>query len=265
MLIAAALVGCGDKDLIDESKPSEAQVRSLVAKFQSAAANEDDDAACDLMDGDMRDSLDGTNALVDGKLVVLPCGLETALLGRRKELASLPGAKVVYVQIDRHDQLADVQLDNGTRFRLRRAGENADGEWRIESMGYRPSPDDWKGELRLQTSVSTDALIECLTSAGSPARPGAVLSGRNEKGSFNAETIQIGSDATVLVLGPTDAARIQAAVEPKGAQLRNTFGERVAANVYVRAPLDLAASIDFRRRAGPAPPQIRDKVIKCVE
>jgi hypothetical protein len=262
--LAALLVGCGEKDLIDESKPSEAQIRSLVAQFQTAAAAEDDDAACDLMDGQMRENTEGTNALVDGKLEVLPCGVAAALSDPQEELRSLPKASVVYVLIDRHDQTADVQLDNGTRFRLRRAGENADGEWRIDSMGYRPSPDDWKDELRLKTSVSADALIGCLTSAGFQAKPGGVFSGGNEKGSFNAETIHIGSDATVLVLAPAEAARVQGATEPRGMQLRNPFGERIAANAYVRAPLDPTAPVDFKRPAGSAPQQIHDRVVSCV-
>jgi hypothetical protein len=262
--LASLLVGCGEKDLIDDSKPSEAQIRSLIEQFQSAAANQDDDAACNLMDDQMRENTEGTNALVDGKLEVLPCGVTAALWNPQKELRSLPSAGVVYVVIDRHDQTADVQLDDGTRFRLRRAGENADGEWRIDSMGYRPSPDDWKDELRLKTSVSADALIGCLTDAGFQAKPGGVLSGGNEKGSFNAGTIQIGSAATVLVLGPTDAARVQGAIEPRGRQLRNPFGERVAANAYVRAPVDPGAPINFRRPAGSAPEQIHDQVVNCV-
>jgi hypothetical protein len=269
LVFSALAAGCGEKDLIDDSQPSEAQVRSLVDQFQTAAANEDDEAACDLMDDQMRSNTEGTNALVDGELQVLPCGVLAALQNPQEELPSLLAARVVYVVIDRHDQTADVQLDNGTRFFLRRAGENADGEWRIDSLGYRPSPEDWRDELRLTSPVSVDELLGCLTKAGFQAGPGGAFSGGNGRGSFNAETIQIGSgkqpDATILVLEPEEAEVIHGAIEPEGMRLRNPFGERIAANAYIRAPLDPRAPIDFRRPAGSAPNRISDKAVDCAE
>jgi hypothetical protein len=148
LFLLVTLAGCGQKDLIDDSLSSPDQIRSLVAQFKEAAVKNDDDAACDLMDGQMRSDLDSIGVFVDGEEVRLQCGL-IALMGEHaREGPSLPSARIVYIRISKHDDTGDVQLDNGTRLVLQRAGTNADGEWRIHGHGYLPDPRRWDRGLQ---------------------------------------------------------------------------------------------------------------------
>jgi hypothetical protein len=140
LLAAGAFVGCGEKDLIDDDLPSRDQIDALVELFQQAAVDGDDDAACELFTDSFRENL-ATPPTTEQP--PSPCGLDVVFFNERPDRESLPAAGTVYVNIDRHDQLAEVQLDNGTRLMLRRAGESADGEWRIDVVGYRPSPETW--------------------------------------------------------------------------------------------------------------------------
>lgn len=125
------LGGCGgSKNLVDDNLSSPDQIRSVIQQFQAATAKGDDGAACDLMNQSMRD-----NIVVEGVPAQDHCSIDAALI-YRGERPSLPDAHIVDIRPDRHDQLADTYLDNGSRFRLRREGESADGEWRIYAINF---------------------------------------------------------------------------------------------------------------------------------
>lgn len=117
----ALLTGCEEKDLLDDNRTSEQQALELVAKFQAAVAEDDDPAACELMEDSLQSSSD--------------CSIEGALY-LEKAIETLPEADVAYVRRTRHDDIAEIQLVNGTFFSLRKMRDDA--EWRITSMG--PSP-----------------------------------------------------------------------------------------------------------------------------
>jgi hypothetical protein len=162
--------GCGDEESTDDDVSSESQVQSLVDQFQDAAGAGDDEAACALMSEEMHQEVERPRVSVDGETQEVSCGVVAALRNPEAEESSLPEASAVYVAIDRHDESADVQLDNGTRLRLKRGGENADGEWRIIRTEYRPSPVDWEGDANpLAPSdplAAARQVSECLEKAG---------------------------------------------------------------------------------------------------
>jgi hypothetical protein len=135
-LVAALslLAGCGGgKDLIDDSLSSPDQIRSLVQQFQTAMEKRDDGTACNLMNEQLRESTIVPGASPDS--VESHCSIEGAV-HYPGERSSLRTARIVEIRPDRHDQLADVYLDNGSRFRLRREGESADGEWRVYAINF---------------------------------------------------------------------------------------------------------------------------------
>jgi hypothetical protein len=140
LVAAGMLAGCGEEDLIDDDQPSRDQIDALVEFFQQATADGDDEAACELFTDSFRENLESPPTTEQPPS---PCGLDIVFFNERPDRESLPAAGTVYVTIDRHDQQAEVQFDNGTRLLLRRAGESADGEWRIDVVGYRPSPETW--------------------------------------------------------------------------------------------------------------------------
>jgi hypothetical protein len=135
---ACAIAGCGEEDLIDDRLTSVEQIRSLVDQFKRASA-EGDDEACALMDQQMQGNSRVAAPIGEARP---DCSLVGASFFER-ELSSLPDAATVYIRRSRHDDGADVQLDNGTRLQLGRIGTNADGEWRVSSHGFRPSPQEW--------------------------------------------------------------------------------------------------------------------------
>jgi hypothetical protein len=154
LCLAAAvllLAGCGGgKDLIDDSLSTPDQIRSLVQQFEAATARNDDAAACDLMNESMR-----RNIVLHGVPEDSPrghCSIDAALF-YPGERPSLPTARVVEIRPDRHDQLADVYMDNGSRFRLQREGESADGEWRIYAINLHSFavPESKVAEVRART------------------------------------------------------------------------------------------------------------------
>ncbi|MGH2956917.1 MAG: hypothetical protein ACRDL6_07990 [Solirubrobacterales bacterium] len=132
LLLPFALAGCGEKNLIDEGLKSHEQVRSLVKQFQGAVAEDNGELACDLMEEPEA-----------------PCDIDGLLFGGQPERMSLPGAREVYIHINKHRDAAEVQLGNGTRFGLRRHGDDPDAEWRIASMGF---SDEWRRD-----ALATDA------------------------------------------------------------------------------------------------------------
>ena len=131
LALAGALIasGCGeeqdDRDLLPNGLAADEEARAVIEEVQAQVAAGDAGAGCEFVHRERASDAPCDDG--DGDVLAF-----TPPPGQK----GFGDAGVVFVWVDKHGQSGEVQLDNGARVGLLRAGTSADLEWRVTGVGY---------------------------------------------------------------------------------------------------------------------------------